>query len=68
MTPKMTPADELLDLLDIEQLEVDLFRGIGGGGETTIRIFGGHVIAQALMAAWSCRSRTSCRRPASCGR
>lgn len=48
----MTVADQLLDLLDIEQLEVDLFRGIGSGGETTTRIFGGHVIAQALMAAY----------------
>ncbi len=48
----MTPAEELLHLLDIEQLEVDLFRGIGSGGETTTRIFGGHVIAQALMAAY----------------
>ncbi|OAN77889.1 acyl-CoA thioesterase II [Sulfitobacter sp. EhC04] len=45
-------AEELLDLLDIEQLEVDLFRGVGSGGETTTRIFGGHVIAQALMAAY----------------
>lgn len=45
-------ARELLELLDIEQLEVDLFRGIGTGGETTTRIFGGHVIAQALMAAY----------------
>ncbi len=45
---------ELLGLLEIEQLEVDLFRGIGGdgsGGETNVRIFGGHVIAQALAAA-----------------
>ncbi|WP_025051303.1 acyl-CoA thioesterase [Sulfitobacter noctilucae] len=48
----MTPAEELLHLLNIEQLEVDLFRGIGGGGETTTRIFGGHVIAQSLMAAY----------------
>jgi acyl-CoA thioesterase-2 len=48
----MTPAEELLHLLDIEQLEVDLFRGVGGGGETTMRIFGGHVIAQSLMAAY----------------
>ncbi|TMV13449.1 acyl-CoA thioesterase [Arenibacterium halophilum] len=48
----LDPAEELLDLLDIEQLEVDLFRGIGSGGETTMRIFGGHVIAQALMAAY----------------
>ncbi len=47
-----TVADRLLELLDIEQLEVDLFRGIGSGGETTTRIFGGHVIAQALMAAY----------------
>lgn len=45
-------AEELLDLLDIEQLEVDLFRGTGAGGETTKRIFGGHVIAQALAAAY----------------
>ena len=48
----MTPAEDLLNLLDIEQLEVDLFRGIGSGGETSTRIFGGHVIAQALMAAY----------------
>jgi len=47
-----TVADQLLELLDIEQLEVDLFRGVGSGGETTTRIFGGHVIAQALMAAY----------------
>ncbi len=46
------PAEELLELLNIEQLEVDLFRGTGAGGETTTRIFGGHVIAQALMAAY----------------
>ena len=45
-------AQELLALLDIERLEVDMFRGIGSGGETSTRIFGGHVIAQALMAAY----------------
>lgn len=45
-------ARELLDLLDIETLEVDLFRGSGAGGETTTRIFGGQVIAQALAAAY----------------
>ena len=43
---------ELLDLLDIERLEVDLFRGLGSGGETARRIFGGQVIAQALVAAY----------------
>jgi len=45
-------AQELLDLLDIEQLEVDLFRGVGSSTETSIRIFGGEVIAQALAAAY----------------
>lgn len=45
-------AQELLGLLDIEQLEEDLFRGVGSGGETSTRIFGGHVIAQALAAAY----------------
>ncbi len=49
----MTEAERiLLDLLDIEALEVDLFRGTGAGGETPTRIFGGHVIAQALAAAY----------------
>ena len=49
----MTEAvEELLNLLDVERLEVDLFRGIGSGGETSVRIFGGHVIAQALAAAY----------------
>ncbi|TDE34549.1 acyl-CoA thioesterase [Antarcticimicrobium sediminis] len=43
---------ELLDLLNIEPLEVDLFRGIGAGGETSKRIYGGQVIAQALAAAY----------------
>lgn len=49
----MTDAvDEILTLLDIEQLEVNLFRGQGKGGETAQRIFGGHVIAQSLVAAY----------------
>lgn len=47
-----TPEEELLEILDIESLEVNLFRGTGAGGETTKRIFGGQVIAQALMAAY----------------
>ena len=50
----MTDAgQDLLDLLTIERLEVDLFRGRGDGGETTKRIFGGQVIAQALRAAYN---------------
>ncbi|MDA7963185.1 acyl-CoA thioesterase II [Ruegeria sp.] len=49
----MTEAERiLLDLLNIEPLEVDLFRGTGSGGETPTRIFGGQVIAQALAAAY----------------
>lgn len=46
------PAKQLVDLLDLETLEVDLFRGRGSGGETTNRIYGGQVIAQALAAAY----------------
>lgn len=42
----------LLDLLALEALEVDLFRGTGQGGETSTRIFGGQVIGQALAAAY----------------
>lgn len=45
-------AADLIALLDIERLEVDLFRGQGSGGETPTRIFGGQVIAQALNAAY----------------
>lgn len=49
----MTAAERvLLNLLNIERLEVDLFRGTGSGGETPTRIFGGQVIAQALAAAY----------------
>ncbi|MEP4981408.1 acyl-CoA thioesterase II [Ascidiaceihabitans sp.] len=43
---------KLLDLLALEALEVDLFRGTGQGGETPTRIFGGQVIGQALAAAY----------------
>ncbi|MBF9031672.1 acyl-CoA thioesterase II [Rhodobacterales bacterium HKCCE3408] len=45
------PVDTLVSLLEIERLEDDLFRGPGAGGETTKRIFGGQVVAQALAAA-----------------
>ena len=47
----MTAAlDELLDLLDLEPLEVDLFRGFNPP-ENRLRVFGGQVAAQALVAA-----------------
>ena len=45
-------AQRLLELLDIEQLETDMFRGFVEQEEGRSRIFGGHVIAQALMAAY----------------
>lgn len=44
------PVAELIDLLDVEEIDRDLYRGKrkkGGVG----RIFGGQVIAQALMSA-----------------
>ena len=54
LTPHDTPPADLVaaltDLLDIEQLDTDLYRGPrqpGGVG----RVFGGQVIAQALQAA-----------------
>jgi len=40
----------LLDLLDLEVLEADLFRGHGPKTDRP-RVFGGHVIGQALVAA-----------------
>lgn len=42
--------DDLVGLLDLEQLEVNLFRGISPPGRTT-RVFGGQVAGQALVAA-----------------
>ncbi len=47
------PLAPLLELLELEPLEVNLFRGIGHGGETSRRIFGGQVVAQALVAAYA---------------
>lgn len=47
------PVQDLLDILDLEQLEVDLFRGFTNEREaTSIRVFGGQVIAQSLVAAY----------------
>ena len=45
-------VEDLVALMDLERLELDLFRGTGSGGETSVRIFGGHVVAQALAAAY----------------
>jgi acyl-CoA thioesterase-2 len=45
-----SPLDDLLDLLELERLEENLFRGISPD-EDRQRIFGGQVAAQALVAA-----------------
>jgi acyl-CoA thioesterase II len=46
-----TSVAELVDILDLEAIEVDLFRGAQPSGSTMQRVFGGQVAAQALMAA-----------------
>jgi acyl-CoA thioesterase-2 len=45
-----TALDDLVDLLDLERLEVNLFRGVSPE-EGRLRVFGGQVLAQALVAA-----------------
>ena len=45
-----SPLDDLLSLLDLEQIEVNMFRGQSGDASFQ-RIFGGQVAAQALIAA-----------------
>jgi len=49
-----TSVPELVDILDLERLELDLYRGAQPPHSTLQRVFGGQVAAQALMAA--CRS------------
>ncbi len=47
----MQPAvDALVELLDLEELEVNLFRGRSPEGDSQ-RVFGGQVLGQALVAA-----------------
>jgi acyl-CoA thioesterase-2 len=43
--------DEVVGLLDLEQLEVGLYRGSQPADSSLKRVFGGQVAAQALMAA-----------------
>lgn len=53
MTEHPTPAAlvaDLVDLLDVEEIDTDLFRGRRSKGGVG-RVFGGQVIAQALQAA-----------------
>ena len=45
-----TPLDELVTLLDLESIEVNLFRGVSPI-ENRVRVFGGQVAGQSLVAA-----------------
>ncbi len=53
-----TPLSDLIDLLDLERIDVNLFRGLSPADKWP-RVFGGQVIGQALVAA----SRTVDDRP-----
>lgn len=50
MTESAQPLDALLDLLDLERIEQDIFRGRSRSAIVP-RVFGGQVAAQALVAA-----------------
>jgi len=56
-----TSVPELVDILDLERIDLDLYRGAQPPQSTLQRVFGGQVAAQALMAA--CRSVDDDRRP-----
>jgi acyl-CoA thioesterase II len=43
--------DAVVDLLDLEQIELNIFRGRSPAGERRQRVFGGQVAGQALVAA-----------------
>jgi acyl-CoA thioesterase-2 len=49
-TQNATPLDKLVDLLDLERIEVDIFRG-KQPTEALQRVFGGQVAGQAMVAA-----------------
>ena len=50
MTEAATPVDQLIRLLDLEPIEVNIFRGISPQDRSQ-RVFGGQVLGQALVAA-----------------
>jgi acyl-CoA thioesterase-2 len=52
-------AKSLIDALALERIEVNLFRGRAPDDQTE-RIFGGHVIAQALLAAYGTVEKRVC--------
>lgn len=50
IAPNQNPVQELLALLDLEPIEVNIFRGRSPEGRSQ-RVFGGQVLGQALVAA-----------------
>lgn len=48
--PNPNPVEELLGLLDLEPIEVNIFRGLSPKDRSQ-RVFGGQVLGQALVAA-----------------
>ncbi len=59
MTDPIESLPELLSLLDIERIEVNLFRGVSPD-DGMKRVFGGQVIAQALVAAYRTVTDRTC--------
>jgi acyl-CoA thioesterase-2 len=62
MTEPATPSEavaELISLLDLERIEVNLFRGVSPD-DGMKRVFGGQVIAQALVAAYRTVENRTC--------
>ena len=49
-TPEKTAIEEVLGLLDLESIEVNIFRGVSPKDRMQ-RVFGGQVLGQALVAA-----------------
>src|ERR1700754_551520 len=50
MTGTKSPVEEVLELLDLEKMEENIFRGVSPP-ERMQRVFGGQVLGQALVAA-----------------
>ncbi len=57
--PADNPVADLVSLLDIERIEVNLFRGVSPD-DGMRRVFGGQVIAQALVAAYRTVENRTC--------
>lgn len=59
LTGEETPVVELLKVLDLERIEVNRFRGFTPPARS-IRVFGGQVISQALIAAYRTVTNRRC--------